>query len=571
MKEKITLISIVAIVGITIWVSFQFTNKKQSSNNTEAIEMNIELDDGDEKINWDNYQNIDYPLTDSITLTEEGVYNLTGTIHDGLITIRTNGNIKLILNNVNITNSSGPAIFIENAEDVVIETGANTINYLEDGKTYSGYEEDEIGTIFSHDDLTLTGEGTLVIISNHEDAIVSKDDLKITSGTYEITAEDDGIRGKDSVYIQNGNFHIKSNGDGIKSTNDTDSEKGYVYIENGKFNIEAGLDGIQAETKLLVQDGTFEITTGGGSSNASTGNSWGMWNRGYQTSQITSDSAKGMKAGSNLVIEGGSFTIDSSDDAIHSNDTIGLKNATFVITSGDDGIHADTEIIIDSGNIDIQKSYEGIESAKITINGGEISVISSDDGINIAGGNDSSAMGRPGENHYSSNTNNILTINEGTIYVDASGDGIDVNGSAYMNGGTVKVDGPSDSGNGALDYDNVFVINGGTLYAGGVSGMAQGVSSSSSIYNVMISFPSRYSSDTEISIVDSNENTILSYQSDKTFDFLVIASPLLEKGETYTIQVNGADYQTFTVSSITTQIGNIGGISGSRPGNMGRR
>ena len=570
MKKNLTVFALVLLLGIGIWFALQKNDKTSLSNSTtESIDANVNTDDDDEKINWANYQNTDYTLTESIVLTEEGVYRLTGTIEDGLITIRTSGNIKLVLNNVNITNSSGPAIYVEEASDVVIETVEGTANYLEDGKNYNGYEADEIGTIFSHDDLTLTGEGTLVVVSNHEDGIVSKDDLKFVSGTYEITSTDDGIRGKDSVYIQNGNFKITSGGDGIKSTNDTDSEKGYVYIENGTFEITADLDGIQAETKLLVENGDFSITTGGGSGNASTSTSWGMWGRGSTTNQTYPDSAKGMKSGSNLVIQGGTFTINSSDDAIHSNDSIGIKGGTFTITSGDDGIHADTELMIDSGNINITKSYEGIESAKITINGGDISVVSSDDGINVAGGTDSSAMGRPGENRYSNTTDNILTINDGTIYVNASGDGIDVNGTIYMNGGTVKVDGPSDSGNGALDYDSDFIVNGGTLFAGGSSGMMQGVSNSSSIYNVQIAFSTSYNAATTIAILDSEAKEILSYQSSKSYNSLVIASPEFKKGETYTIQVNGTTDQTFTITSITTSIGNIGGMGGNRPGDMG--
>ncbi len=570
MKKKLVLFVLAMLFGISIWWILQDNHKmKLSHSTTDSITMNIHTDDDDEKIDWSFYQDTNYILETSITLTEEGIYHLTGTIEDGLITIHTSDNIKLVLDHVSITNSSGPAIYVEEAGDVVIETVEGTTNYLEDGNVYSGYEEDEIGTIFSHDDLTLMGEGTLIVVSNHEDAIVSKDDLKIVSGTYEITSKDDGIRGKDSVHIQNGKFKITSGGDGIKSTNDTDFEKGYVYIENGTFDIHADLDGIQAETKLLIESGHFSITTGGGSSNASTETSWGMWGSNH-LSQADSSSAKGIKSGSNLVIQDGIFTIDSSDDAIHSNGSIGIQKGTFIIHSGDDGIHANTELIIDGGAIDIAKSYEGIESTKITINGGNLSIFSRDDGINVAGGNDASAMGRPGENRYSSNTNRTLTINDGTIYVSASGDGIDVNGTAYMNGGTVTVDGPTDNGNGALDYDSGFIVNGGTLYAGGASGMMQGVSNSSRIYNVQIVFPTNYTKDTIITIIDSKENEILSYQSNKSYNSLVIASPKFQKGETYTIQVNGTTDQTFTITSITTSIGSGGGMGGNHPNDMGR-
>lgn len=562
-KKVYLIVGVLVICFIGILIYFFAKDKKKdtklSNQTSDSIDMSIDF--SDKEIDWSNYESKDYTLTKSITITTAGVYNLTGTIDDGVVTINTKGNVKLVLNNVNITNSKGPSIYVKDADTVVIETSSGSTNYLEDSETYSGYDIDEIGTIFSHSDISFEGEGTLVVKSNNEDAIVGKDDLKIVSGTYEINAKDDGICGKDSVYIKNGKFKITSSGDAIKSTNDTDSTKGYVLIENGNFDINSTLDGIQAETKLLIKDGTFDIITGSGSVNASTKEEWGHWG---SSSSNDSESAKGIKAGDNLLIENGIINIDSSDDSIHSNNYVGIKSGTITLSSGDDGIHADTELIIDSGKINIEKSYEGLESSKITINNGEINVTSSDDGINVAGGNDSSAMGRPGANNFSSNTSNILNINGGTIYVDSDGDGIDVNGSAYINEGNVIVYGPSNGGNGALDYDREFVINGGTLVAGGSSGMAQGASSTSKVYNLLVNFTSNYNKDDEITIENSNNKEILSYKSDKSYSTLVVASPKLENGKSYTIKVNGNKYETFTISSITTTIGN-----GSNNRNMG--
>lgn len=564
--KKIFFACVITFLIIILAILFYLKNNKilndnkASNNTTDSIDMNINTDDGDEKIDWSNYQNSEYELTKSITITNEGIYNLTGTITDGLIKVNTDGNVKLVLNNVSIKNSKGPAIYIENASDVIIELANNSNNYLEDGSSYQGYDVDVIGTIFSHDDITFQGSGKLEVISNNEDAIVSKDDLKIVNGEYIITSKDDGIRGKDSVYIQNGIFNINSTGDGIKSTNDTEEEKGYILIENGTFKINSTLDGIDSQNKLLIQNGTFEITTGGGSSNSSSSDSWGRWGNSYSSN---SESAKGLKSGDNLVIENGIFNFNTSDDAIHCNNYVGIKLGTLNISSGDDGIHADTELIIDGGNINITKSYEGLEASKITINNGKIDVVASDDGINVAGGNDSSAINRPGANQYSNNTNNVLTINGGNIYVNATGDGIDINGSAYITGGYIKVDGPTNSGNGTIDYDRVFEINGGTLVAGGSSGMLQSCSSSSSIYNLTIVFNSNYSSDDIITIVDSSDNEIVSYQSNKSYSSLIVASEKLQKGKKYTIKVNGIEYETFTISNITTTIGNYNGMGGN--------
>lgn len=573
-RKKFFIIAVAFVMIVIAGILFYLKNNKildsnkPSSSTADSIDMNINTDDGDEKIDWSNYQDKDYELTKSITISDEGVYNLTGTISDGLIRVNTEGNVKLVLNNVSITNSSGPAIYIENASDVIIELAESSNNYLEDGSSYSGYETDVIGTIFSHDDITFQGNGTLEAVSNNEDGIVSKDDLKIVNGIYIINSKDDGIRGKDSVYIQNGTFTINSTGDGIKSTNDTETDKGYILIENGTFKINSTLDGIDSQTKLLIQNGTFDITTGGGSSNSSSSDNWGRWGN---SNSSNSESAKGIKTGDNLVIENGTFNFNTSDDAIHCNNYVGIKSGTLNITSGDDGIHADTELIIDDGEINITKSYEGLEASKITINNGNIDVVASDDGINVAGGNDSSAMGRPGENSYSSSTDNILTINGGSIYVNATGDGIDVNGSAYITGGNVKVDGPTNSGNGTLDYDRVFEVNGGILIAGGSSGMLQSCSSSSSVYNLAITFNSNYSSGDVITIVDSSNNEIVSYESSKSYSSLIVASPKLQKGSSYTVKVNGETYKSFTISSITTSIGNNNGMGGNPGGAGGHR
>lgn len=530
-------------------------------NDTSSISTSINMDNDDEKIDWSLYETFEYKLSNSLNITKEGIYHLTGALEDGLVTVNTNGNVKLILDDVYIKNSNGPAIYVKEAENVVITTVNGTTNSLEDSSSYQGYDSDVIGVIFSHDDLILDGEGILEVTSNCEDAIVSKDDLKIMNGTYQVTSSDDGIRGKDSVYIKNGTFMIQSEGDGIKSTNDTESEKGFVLIENGTFLITAALDGIQAETKLLIQNGTFNVKTGNGSSIASTHEEWGRFG---SSNSSDSSSAKGLKSGDNLVIENGIFTIDSSDDAIHCNNYLGIRDGTYQISSGDDGIHADTQLIIDGGQIEIMKSYEGLESSSITINDGTIQVTSSDDGINVAGGRDASAMNRPGENSFSDSLDYVLTIRGGIIYINASGDGLDSNGSIYMYDGSVTVDGPTNSGNGALDYDREFVIYGGTLIAGGASGMAQGASASSSVYNLLIHFTSSYTSSDVITITDSSDQEILSYQSKKEYSSLVVAHPDLKNGESYKIKVNGNDYQEFTISNITTNIGEMGMMSESK-------
>ena len=569
MNKKKIIISIIIVLGIVILIGGFFLYKELTKKTNENTTFDTaSLNTSDEDVDWSKYKTYEVTLKDSYTITSAGVYTLTGTIKDGNVTVDTKENVKIILNGVSITSSNSPAIYVENSGILVIETAKDSKNYVEDGSTYTSAYTDIDGAIFSKDDLYLQGEGTLEVKANHGDGIVSKDDLKINSGTYIINSEDDGIRGTDSVYIKDGDFDITSKGDGIKSTKEEDSNKGYIYIENGTYKINATLDGIQAITKLNIEDGTFDITTGGGSGNSSS-NSKGMWNSKNTSNEA---SAKGIKCDSIININGGTFTLNTSDDAVHSNNYVGIKDATMTITSGDDGVHADTELVIDSGTINIEKSYEGLESATITINGGIIKIVASDDGVNVAGGNDSSSYGRPGENHMNSSSNNKLTINGGTIYVNSAGDGLDANGSMYMYGGTVTVEGPIDNGNGALDYDGEFVVDGGELIAVGSQGMLQGVSSNSKQNNVTI-YLNNVSANTEIKIVDSNNNEIIKITPSKTSAALVVSSDKLEINGTYKVLIDGEEYKTFTISSTTTTVGTStsGGMGGMQGGRRGMR
>jgi hypothetical protein len=540
MKNKKLIIIIILIVilgGICTYLYFNY------QNNTTLNATSITYKE-DDTIDFSSYatKNINLDdVTSKYTITAKGVYHFTGTLK-GYIEVNTTENVEIILDNVTITNSTGPCIYVISSKNTYIKLiGEST---LTDGSKYDVTDDDVNATVFSKDDLYFTGDGTLNVNANYADGIVSKDDLTIISGTFNINSADDGIRGKDSVVISSGTFNITAKGDGIKSTNDTDSTKGYILIKNGTFTINATTDGIQAQTNLQIDNGTFDIITGTNNTDSSS-------------------SSKGLKAGNGITINNINLKVNSLDDAIHSNNIITINNGEIELSCGDDAIHADSTIIINDGTININKSYEGIEANKITINDGTINLTSSDDGINANGG-DSNA----GPGNSTSNTDNkdiYLKIAGGSITVNAGGDGIDSNGSIYMSGGNVIVNGPTDNGNGAIDYNNTFVVTGGTLFAGGSSGMAQNISSTSTQYGVIIYLGSE-SSGTKVSI-----DGIGTYTSTKTFSSLVITSPNFEKGKTYTIKVNDKEYTTFTISDTLTTVGTNTSSMGGTNGGPGRR
>lgn len=168
------------------------------------------------------------------TITNAGVYNIQGILNDGQIVVDTEDeeSVTLILNGAIITNLTGAPIYVANAEKVVINLAEGTQSVVSDGTEYAYLDEsgEPNAAVFSKDDLTINGSGTLTVNANYNNGIASKDDLIITSGTIIVNAVNDGIKGKDSVSIAGGNITIASGADGIQSTNADEAEKGYILI-----------------------------------------------------------------------------------------------------------------------------------------------------------------------------------------------------------------------------------------------------------------------------------------------------------------------------------------------------
>jgi hypothetical protein len=400
----------------------------------------------------------------------------------------------------------------------------------------------------------------------------------------------DGIKGRDSIAVKDGMITVNAGGDGMQSNNDEDVEKGYVAIEGGTLDITASLDGIQAETSLLVSGGDIAITSGGGSVNTSTsgGGGWGSRGMGGNPNKPT-ESAKGLKAGVDVTIMGGTINIDSLDDAIHSNDSLTINGGDMLLASGDDGIHSDSTLTINGGDLNITKSYEGIESAVITINDGTIRIVASDDGINaVSGTGGVAAGGMPGRGRgMFESGDNYLYVNGGYIAMDTMGDGMDINGPIDMTGGVVIVNGPTSNNNGALDYAGAFNLTGGFIVAVGSSGMAQAPSTSSTQYSVMHTFPSPQAAGTMIHIETEDGEEILTFVPTKAYQSVVLSSPKLKTGSTYIVYSGGSSTGTvtdglysggtytagtevasFTISSMVT---GAGSLRGGFPGGGRRR
>lgn len=464
-----------------------FTERDISGDYDESTATQIQL--GSEiKVNGDGAS----ANGSDLTISQEGVYILTGTLPDGKIVVDCadeTAKVQLVLKNAEIKCSDYAPVYVNAADKVFLTLAENTNNIISDGGEYVLAEEDSNvdGAIFSRSTLTINGSGALTVNGTQNHAIVSKDDIKITGGELTVDSVGDAIQGKDSVRICDGKIIINAGEDAVKATNAEEEDKGFVYINGGELSI----------------------------------------------------------------------------DAV------------------DDGVHAEKNLTIKGGIVNINSSYEGLEGESINIDAGTISVVSSDDGINVAGGSDGTTYGRPMEFQNAVSANCKLVITGGYLFVDAGGDGLDSNGTMSVEGGVVLVSGPENSGNGAIDYEGSATITGGSLIALGSSGMSMGFGEDSTQNSFMTNLSSGVQANTSIAITDTDGNVILSFTSKKSFRNIVASSASLELNKEYNIVVGatvekadgngyansgslsgGSVDSTITLTSVATNNGGAGGMGG---------
>ena len=409
----------------------------------------------------------------TITILDEGTYVVSGNLENGMLIVDSEDTDKtqIVLNGATIHNESSAAIYVKQSDKVFLTLEAGTQNTLSGGSVFEAIDEEEIdGVVYSKSDLTFNGTGTLRINSPGGHGIVSKDDLIITGGTYEIDAANHGLSANDMLGIADGNI-----------------------------------------------------------------------------------------------------TIESGEDSVHCDMNIYIENGEFEINATDDAIHADETLMICGGKINITNSYEGLEALEIKVEGGEIKIVASDDGLNAAGGTDSSGFGGIGNDQFgghggrpggsqggrpggqngdqgnqgggfggmqSGSSNGSIVISGGTIDIQASGDGIDANGTLEITGGLVTVCGPTQGDTATLDYDVSGVITGGTFIGTGARNMAQTFSDSEQ--GVIAVSVGNQTSGTLITLTDSSGNVVISHEPKLNFAVVILSSPDIVKGESYTITVGEA-------------------------------
>jgi len=463
----------------------------------------------------------------TVIIKEAGNYILRGSFNGSIrVDAPEDAKVWLILDGVNVTTEGTAAVYAKEADKVFVTTSKGSKNVITNTGEFKAIDDNNIdGAIYSKCDMTLNGNGTLVVSSEKGHGIVSKDDLKITSGTYEITAGDHGISGKDSIRILDGNINITSTEDGLHSGNDEDADKGYVYIVDGDITINAGDDGIHGESRVVIEGGKIDVAK----------------------------CTEGIEAAI-VEIDGGDVNVVASDDGINATDGSGTEGfggfggfggqmPGGLGQNGSDGLNGSTG--------SQQGSKDGANSQK-----------GSTDGTTGQQGSKDSANGASGQ----TTSNVYILIAGGKVTVDAKGDGVDSNGGLYVTGGEVYVNGPENSGNGALDYGSTGEITGGNLIAIGSSGMAMNFSNSTQ-GSALVTFSESHAAGETVELKDSKGNVIVSLVSARKFATVVVSSPLMKQGETYTLTA-GSESKEFTLDQLIYGNGS-GGFGGGFGGGQG--
>lgn len=432
-----------------------------------------------------------------IELKKTGTYYIDGTLDDGQIQVDADSSdvVKVVFNGINLNCSNEAAFRVKDCQKTIVTIADGTTNIITDTKL-----NEDSAAIYSKRYLAFNagekGTGTLKVTANCNDAISCTKQLIFNSGNYEISTVDDGIRGKLSLVIHDGNFKIDAPGDAFKSTSNKEGY-GYTLIDNGTFNITSGDEGFQADGTITINGGTFNIQK----------------------------SDKCIAALGDITINGGNLTLSPT---VTGGGESGSGHG-ICIRKNDDDLRTGN-VTINGGEINITQSYEGIQGVVITVNDGEIWINSTDDSFNASDGSNSGPGGgwgpRPGQ-QTTTTTTAALNFNGGFVYVKTTGDGIDSNGELNITGGVVLVS-QSGGGNEPIDAGDGYTpkITGGVVIAAGSQGMASAPSVTQTAF-----FTSASGSANQVFAVnDSDGKNILAWKIPQAYQVITVSTSKMTTG-----------------------------------------
>ena len=574
----------------------------EADSNSDSVKDDVignsDLDDLSKNTESDNAQKKD-ATSEIVEITESGDYYFKGN-YGGIHISKKELTLHFIFDGVTIINAAGVAIDGTDYKktDLTVTLNEGTVNTV---------TNDVDNAIHIKGSLAVNGKGTLNVVSNGKSAVKASKEIKIVDATLNLKAANHAVSAL-AVIAANCTVNVEAAGkDGINAecddeTTEFTTDEGYVSLTNVNYSCDVSGDGIQADTVVYINGGTYDIKTTGNFVPKTQMAQYGMaaddfkfiLSNGkyvriasdetgrYSTSNLygLSQGCKGIKAGEIeypdpdnadaeitvtkgdylINIVDGTFAIDSTDDSIHANSgNVLIEGGTFTLSTLDDAITSDKLTKITGGNITINASYEGIEGGYVEISGGTINVTASDDGINAAS-DDNSVVEH-------------IIISGGTVTVDAAGDGIDSNGSILISGGTVTVHGPTSGRDAGLDADRGIVITGGTVFASSSLGMVETPSTNSTQYVISYAHQSTISAGSTVSLCDKDGVALVTVTVKKNCQSIIISSPDIKNGGTYSVYGGSTQMTSFTVSSIITTVGSSGSSfpgggfgPGGRPG-----
>ena len=529
------------------------TNDQNSDWDTEGATVITLTGDGAEISGNGAYVN-----GQEVVITEAGRYVVSGSLSDGKITVDAHNSSKvwILLDGVDINCSDDACIRVDQAEKVFLTLAENSVNTLTSGSTYSdtALQDGTDGAIFTHDDLTINGSGSLSVTAEYRHGIAANDDLVITGGTITIKAAADAIHANDSVCIKEAQITVDAGDDGIVTANE--EENGYMYIESGTINITAAEDGMHT---------TGDITIAGGSITIAAGDD-GIHSDQYVYIEdgeiLINECYEGIEA---LIIDvsGGTITIYPEDDGFNANggssDMFGFGGGP-----GQGGMQGSSkeEDLGQDGSDPVDMSSDGDSSGQMEQTAEEIQSSET-----AAEETQSSETAAEEEETY-------IYISGGTItIINDSGrdaDGLDSNEDIRISGGTIYISLLGSGSNCAVDYGSesggVAEITGGTIIACGASSMAEGFSSTSTQASILYNTSTVADEGTTLALEDEEGNILLSWDVPCSFSSALISCPEMQVGNSYQVVI-GDSSEEITIEEISTSYGDAQSDMGN--GNMG--
>ena len=572
------------------------SNSSFSTNVKSGEKLDVDTHYSEQDLSWDTSSETAIDLSNptatdgvtvedgTLTITKAGTYKLSGE-YQGQIKVETADSdaVRLVLDNANITNSSGAALNVVNADEVILYSASGTTNTISDGADYTATgEDDPDAVVYSKADMTIAGEGTLKVNGNHEDGIHTSDGLVIASGTLEVNAANTGIKGKDYVDILGGTINVTAQQDGIKSTNDTDEGKGWTRLSNGTVTVNAGDDGFKASRVVEISGGSLTveqsdegieaqyINVSGGDVNVTSADD------GMNASLKTSDSES---------TDSSANTSDTADQQQNNHQQGSLPGGQQSGTSNQQqqgtGQPPQGQPPAMSGSSQDGTSQNGTtgtgQQQNNTQNQGNQNMGqppampggNAQDGTSQNGttGTGQQGMGQPPQGGMPGGgggtfevVDAAINVSGGNITVNAEGDGIDSNGVTTLSGGTLIVNGPSQGGNAALDTNGDLLLNGATVLSGSTADMFEAPSTNSTSGYLKLTNSSGFEQGSTVQVADSSGKVVANYKVTKSnVQLVLVSSSSIVKGQSYTVYTttSAVDSNAASLASGATELGSF--------------